>query len=126
MSSLVHAAQTTDLVSRLQRVLSAANLDCGGQKTLNGALDRFMSLEYRRQIRKALADARQQRDQIIARLAFLAEIDEITEHESDRTAFFEVAVLFDEIGAAAAEAAKAIRLVATMERRDNRASPQLR
>jgi hypothetical protein len=65
-------------------------------------------------MRRALAEARENKDQIIARLAFLAEIDELTEHEPDRTVFAEVAALFDEISVAAGEAAKAIRSVASL------------
>jgi hypothetical protein len=42
--------------------------------TLEGALDRFVTLEHRRQMRRALAEAREQRDLIIARLAFLDEV----------------------------------------------------
>jgi len=109
MSTLIHATETADLVSRLQRVLASVDLDCGCRKTLEGALNRFTSLEYRRQKRKALATALEQKDQIIARLAFLAELDEITERESDQTVFEEMALLFDEIGESAANAAIAIR-----------------
>lgn len=112
MPALAYSSETDDLVTRLRRILSAVDLDCGCRVRLEGALDRFTALEYRRQTRKALSQAREQRDQIIARLAFLAEIDELTEQESDRTVFAEVAVLFDEIGAAAIEAAKAIRSIA--------------
>ena len=99
---------------RLRRLLSAVDLDCECRATLHGALDRFTALEYRRQMRRALAEARENKDQIIARLAFLAEIDEITEHELDRTVFAEVAALFDEIGTAAVDAAKAIRAASSL------------
>jgi hypothetical protein len=117
MPVLVYSSDADDLVLRLRRVLSTVDLDCGCRVRLEGALDRFTALEYRRQMRKALAEAREQRDQIIARLAFLAEIDEITEHEPDRTVFVEVATLFDEIGAAATGAAKAIRSTASLARK---------
>ena len=116
MPALAYATETNDLVSRLRRVLTAVDLDCRCRTTLEGALDRFTSLEYRRQMRKALADAREQKDQIIARLAFLAELDDVTERESDRTVFEEMALLFDEISAAAASAAGAIRLTASISR----------
>ncbi len=109
MNRPIRMTQATDLVSRLQRVLLAVDLDCSCRTRLDGALNRFSSLEYRRQIRKALAAAREHKDQIIARLAFLAELDEITESESDQTVFEEMALLFDEISIAAAEAAVAIR-----------------
>lgn len=119
MPTLAYSSDATDLVARLRRVLTGIDLDCSCRARLDGALDRFTALEYRRQMRKAIAEAREQRDQIIARLAFLAEIDEITEQEADRTVFAEVVLLFDEISVAAAEAARAIRAatVATGSRR---------
>jgi hypothetical protein len=110
MRSIAHATETTDLVLRLQRVLLAVDLDCACRTRLEGALSRFTSLEQRRQNRTALATTREQKDQIIARLAFLAELDEITERESDQTVFEEMALLFDEVSEAAVAAAVAIRL----------------
>lgn len=118
MRALVNTAETTDLVRRLRRVLLAVDLDCQCRASLEGALNRFTSLEYRRQRRKALADAREHRDQIIARLAFLAELDEVTEGEADATIFEEMAILFDEIGDASAAAANAIRSTAFFSRRE--------
>lgn len=109
MPTLAYSSDTMDLVTRLRRVLTGTDLDSSCRATLDGALERFTALEYRRQMRKAIAEAREQRDEIIARLAFLAEIDEITEHEADRSVFGEVVLLFDEIGTAAADAARAIR-----------------
>ncbi len=116
MPALARSSETNDLVLRLRRVLSGVDLDCQCRVTLEGALNRFTALEYRRHVRKALAGAREQRDQIVARLAFLAEIDELTEQEPDRSVFAEVAMLFDEIGAAASEASMAIRSVASLTR----------
>jgi hypothetical protein len=114
MPMLAYSSDTTDLVARLRRVLTGIDLDCSCRATLDGALERFTSLEYRRQMRRAIAEAREQRDQIVARLAFLAEIDEITEQEADRSVFAEVGLLFDEIGVAAAEAARVIRAATAM------------
>lgn len=45
------------------------------------------------------------------RLFFLAELDDLTDNETDASAFSELAVVFDEIGAAAAEAAAALRFL---------------
>lgn len=122
MRALANTAEPTDLVSRLRRVLLAVDLDCQCRRSLEDALDRFTSLECRRQRRKALADAREHRDRIIARLAFLAELDEVTEGEADVTIFEEMAILFDEIGDASAGAANAIRSIALLSRRE-RLSP---
>ena len=98
-----------DLVSRLRRDLSKIEIDCACRTTLDSALDRFSALEQRRRLHMGLEDARRHRDWIAAQLAFLAELDEITERESDGTVFEELALLFDEIVAAAGAAALAIR-----------------
>ena len=99
----------SDLISRLRRDLSAVELDCDCRTVLDSALDRFSAFEERRRLRTGLQHARRQRDWIAAQLAFIAELDEITDHETDRTVFEEMALLFDEIGTAAGEAALAIR-----------------
>lgn len=117
MRALANTAEPADLVSRLRRVLLAVDLDCQCRRSLEDALDRFTSLEYRRQRREALGDAREHRDRIIARLAFLAELDEVTEGEADVTIFEEMAILFDEIGEASTGAANAIRSIALLSRR---------
>lgn len=116
MTTLVNLPGTTDLVARLRRVILTTDLNCGCQDTLKRALDRFTALEDRRQMRGALAEAREQRDQIIAKLAFLTDLNEITEREPDRTVFEEMAILFDEICGAATEAALAIRASAPFRR----------
>ncbi|MGV8840891.1 MAG: hypothetical protein ACWA6X_11375 [Bauldia sp.] len=100
----------TDLVTRFRRVVSSIDLDRECLTTLSGALSRFTALEWRRQLRKSLAEAREKKDQIISRIAFLAELDELNESESDRSVFAEMALLFDEISEAAIEAARAMRL----------------
>lgn len=115
MSALVDAPGTTDLIARLRRLLSSANLECTCRTTLGRALDRFTVLERRRQVRSALRDARARRDEIVAKLAFLTELNDITEHEPDQTAFDELAVLFDEICDAASAAAAAIRSSTPMQ-----------
>ncbi|MCB1495371.1 MAG: hypothetical protein KDJ86_06275 [Bauldia sp.] len=117
MPALVHSSpDAEDLVSRLRRVISTVDLNCQCRVRLEGALDRFTALEHRRQARQAIANAREQRDQIIARLAFLAEIDELTEQEPDTSVFSETAALFDEIAVAAGDAAKSVRICATLSR----------
>jgi hypothetical protein len=103
------APDAGDLVSRLRRDLSTVQLDCVCRTNLNSALDRFSAHEHRRRLHMGLEDARRHRDWIAAQLAFLAELDEITEGERDGTVFEERALLFDEICAAAAAAAVAIR-----------------
>jgi hypothetical protein len=113
--SVLSQSQPEDLLHRLRRVLSLLHLDCECRETLDGALDRFSGLESRRQLKTALAQARRHRDWISAQLGFLADLDDITEQESDDSVFEEMAMLFDEISTAATRAAKAIRVASTGE-----------
>jgi hypothetical protein len=109
MPKPVHVTEFSDAVDRFHRVLTGISLDCECRTTLDGALDRFFAFERRRQLRDGLQLARRQRDMIASQLRFLAELDEITEREADRTVFEEMAQLFDEISASAAMSARAIR-----------------
>ncbi|CAN1724869.1 conserved protein of unknown function [Hyphomicrobium sp. 1Nfss2.1] len=110
--------QPGDLLNRLRRILSSLHLDCECRETLDGALDRFSNFESRRELRDALAQGRRQRDWIYAQLGFLADLDDITEFEADESVFEEMAMLFDEVGAAARGAAKSIRQAATAKAED--------
>ena len=109
MQKPVHVTESADTIDRFRRVLTGVSLDCECRITLDGVLDRFSAFERRRQLRDGLQQARCQRDMIASRLRFLAELDEITEREVDRTVFEEMALLFDEVSASAAQAARAVR-----------------
>ena len=109
MNSPARPSRRTDVASRLRRVLSSVDLDCRCRTELDEALDRFSALESRHQLRNGLREARHRRDWIVAQLSFLAEIDEITDRESDPTVFIEMALLFDEIASQAVEAARLLR-----------------
>jgi hypothetical protein len=111
-------ADVGDLVSRLRRDLSTIEIDRACRTTLDSALNRFSAIEDRRRLHAALADARRHRDWIADQLVFLAELDDITERETDRTVFEEMALLFDEIVAAAGAAALAIREGTTLAASD--------
>jgi hypothetical protein len=104
--------QTTEAggsIDRFRRVLTDVSLDCECRTKLDGVFDRFTAFERRRRLRSGLQQARHHRDTIASQLSFLAELDEITEGEDDRTVFEEIALLFDEIAAVAVNAAAAIR-----------------
>jgi hypothetical protein len=109
MPTYAHAIDSKDVVNRLRRILSSVQLDCECRATLDVALDRFSSIEGRRQLRSALAEARRQREWIAAQLDFLADLDEITEQEADDSVYGEMAGIFDEIAAAAERAASVLR-----------------
>lgn len=103
--------EARELIGRLRHVLLPADLDCRCRETLAGALERFSQLEQRRLSRRRLAGARDHKDRIVALLSFLSELDQVTETETDRTVFDEMALLFVEIARSAEAAAEALRAV---------------
>lgn len=99
----------SDLIIRLRRVLQPEGLDCACRETLDGALDRFDQLERRREARRRLTDARDHKARIEALLTFLSDLDTLTEAESDRGVFEEMALLLVEIARSAEAGAAALR-----------------
>jgi hypothetical protein len=97
------------LIGRLRNVLLPAELDCRCRETLAGALERFSLLEQRRLSRRRLTQARDHKERIAALLSFLSELDQMTETESDRSVFNEMALLFLEIARSAQAGAVALR-----------------
>jgi len=110
---LVDTSHPEHVFHRLRRVLSALYQHCDCREKITGALDRFEDLEHVRELRGALAESRRQRDWIAAQVSFLSELDDINEHEADKSVFEEMAMLFDEVSVAAAHAAKVIRVAAS-------------
>jgi hypothetical protein len=109
LTKTVKSSRHVDLSLRLHRLLSAAELDCECRTKLDAALDRFALLENRRQLRNGLKEARHRRNLIADQLSYLADIDDITENESDLSVFNEMALLFDEIANQADKAADVLR-----------------
>ncbi|MCO5093188.1 hypothetical protein [Bosea sp. (in: a-proteobacteria)] len=99
----------SELIGRLRRVLRPEDLNCACRETLDGALDRFDQLERRREARRHLTDARDHKARIAALLSFLIDLDTLTEAESDRSVFEEMALLLLEIARSAEAAAAALR-----------------
>ena len=99
----------SDLIGRLRRVLQPEGLDCACRETLDGALERFDQLERRREARRRLTDARDHKLRIEALLSFLRDLDTLTETESDRGVFEEMALLLVEIARSAEAGAAALR-----------------
>lgn len=97
---------------RLAAVIRDVELDCACRARLDEALARFAALEGMRTARAHLSDARRQRERIEAILAFLKDLDELVATEADRSVFAEIALLFDDIAAAAAEGSRALRALA--------------
>lgn len=106
---------TTALMSRLQAVLAHTDLDCGCKETIRTAIEHFTLFEQRRLTRQFVASARDQKERIVAILSLLQELNQITEIESDRSVFTEMAFLFDDIASSASAAAKSLRAVTDEE-----------
>lgn len=110
-----HRRQAGDMAyRRLATVIRAVELDCECRARLDAALFRFAQLEELRAARAYLADARHQRERIEAILAFLKDLDELVATEADRSVFAEIAALFDDIAAAAAEGSRALQALADL------------
>lgn len=114
LTKSIEPSRHVDVSLRLHRMLSSAQLDCQCRTKLDEALDRFSVLENRRQLRHGLKEARHRRNLIVDQLSYLADIDEITEDETDFTVFQEMALLFDEIVNQAGKAADVLRKIETL------------
>lgn len=99
----------SELIGRLRRALRPEDLNCTCRESLDGALERFDQLERRRESRRKLAAARDQKERIAALLSFLTELDTLTEAETDRSVFEELSLLFVEIALSAEAGAAALR-----------------
>jgi hypothetical protein len=100
------------VVERMRRGLADAGLDCGCQEAANDLLDRIGSDQDIIRRAGGLADARRMRDSIVMVLALLEELDSLTPDEPDRSAFHELAGLFDDISEFAVFGAGAARRAA--------------
>ena len=90
------------LLTRVRTVLGTLELDCRCRGRLDDALERFEALETRRQVRALILDARHQAERIAALLELVGELDTVTTDEADLSVFDEIALLFADIGSAAA------------------------
>jgi len=98
-----------EISGRFSNVLLQADLDCSCRQTLSGALDRFTMLERQRVSRNSIVAARRHKERIVAILQFLMELDELTDSESDRSVFEELALAFLDIADSATAGAAALR-----------------
>jgi hypothetical protein len=100
------------LVDRLRRGLSEANLDCACREAANEMLDQVGAEAELVRRADALVDARKMRDAIVLVLALLGELDDLMPDEPDRSAFDEIAGLFQDVADFAAFGAAAARRAA--------------
>ena len=100
------------LVQRLRRAIAEAGLDCSCREAANDMLDRAGAEEDLLRRAAGLADARRMRDAIVLVLALLGELDELMPDEPDRSAFHEIAGLFQDVADFASFGATAARRAA--------------
>lgn len=100
------------LVERVRREIAEANLACDCRETANEALDKVGAEEDLIRRAAGLADARKMRDAILVVLTLLGELDELMPDEPDRTAFHEIACLFQDVADFASFGAEAAQRAA--------------
>jgi hypothetical protein len=86
--------------------MDTLDLDCRCRGKLDAALERFEALENRRQLRGLILDARHQAERIGALLELVGELDTVSTDEADLSVFKEIALLFEDIKAAAMRGAE--------------------
>lgn len=107
------------VVRRIRKLIDNVELNCECRVRLDEALARFTALEDRRVLRQHLVQGQQHRERIKAILDFLQEVDELVTTEPDRSVYTELALLFEEVSAIAAEGAASMhRLAELREQRD--------
>jgi hypothetical protein len=105
----VAARRSASVIQRVRGIVEGLDLDCECRTKLDGALQRFETLEDRRQVRRLILDARHQAERIAALLDLARELDEITTDEPDLSVFEEIALLFEGMREAAALGAEDMR-----------------
>jgi len=99
-------AKPSDLLTRIRAVVGMLDLDCRCRAKLDAALERFEALENRRQVRVLILDSRHQAERIGALLELFGELDTLSTDEADLSVFQEIALLFEDIKAAAMRGAE--------------------
>lgn len=102
-------SEDSDVVARIEAVLSRIELDCACRERLLEALHAFASMERLRARRSCLQDARHQVAAILSLLDLLGELDGLGLQEMDRTVFIETALLFEDVAQAALRGAEDMR-----------------
>ena len=99
-------SEASPLLTRVRAVMDTLDLDCRCRGKLDAALERFEALENRRQLRGLILDARHQAERIGALLELVGELDTVSTDEADLSVFQEIALLFEDIKAAASRGAE--------------------
>ncbi|MGB3391571.1 MAG: hypothetical protein WBA88_26755 [Pseudaminobacter sp.] len=112
------APSNVDLLNRLSAALDNAHLDCGCRPQLDEVLARFEKRERLQDARACLANARTQREKLEIALLFLNDLDDLTASESDRSAYIDVAMLFESMAETAQEGARLMRALVDLSDED--------
>lgn len=99
------------LTQRIRNLIGTVALDCDCRQRVNDALQRFAAQEQSRHDRRCLMEARQQRASIAALVELLAELEDVSWQEGDRSVFAELAHIFDDIARLAALGSAAMQLI---------------
>ena len=99
-------AEPSDPLTGIRVVVGTLDLDCRCRGKLDAALERFEALENRRQVRVLILDSRHQAERIGALLELFGELDTLSTDEADLSVFQEIALLFEDIKAAAMRGAE--------------------
>ena len=102
-----YSDRTETVVERLRRGIAEAGLVCDCQETANKLVDKLSAEEDLIVRASGLADARKMRDAILVVTALLGELDDLMPDEPDRTAFHEIASLFQDVAEFASYGAQA-------------------
>ena len=97
MLAATSSAGNESVVERLRRSIAEAGFDCNCREAAHDMLDRARVEEDLMRRAAALADARRMRDAIVLVLVLLGELDELMPDEPDRSAFDEIAGLFQDV-----------------------------
>lgn len=114
-STAPQAPRVRSLTQRIGVIVESVALDCDCRQRVTGALERFASQEQDRRDRRYLLEARQHRAAIAALIDLLTELDDIDWRETDRTAFGELAHIFDDIAHQAGLGAAVMREMSESE-----------
>lgn len=107
--ALERRADVQHAIRRIRAVVLDSALDCNCRDRVNDALLRLEQLERRREQKRLLAAARDQRLKIAALVDLLREIDELGTGEPDDGVLTEAGLLFDDIASLAERGAVLVR-----------------
>lgn len=108
---------TDTATNRIRNVLANIELDCSCKERLDEALDRYDTLDRKREYRRYLLDARLQKEKIESLIVFLEELDRHNSETPDIALFSDFECIFTDIRNAAEEGISASKHISDMLKR---------